>query len=84
MFDFSDQTVLMIGGVSDLAAGVATVFKDAGAQLVVVHASDADREVLNVYPAAICLEASFNDPSELASRLAGCTFETVLVLSWMV
>ena len=69
----------MIGGVSDLAAGVATVFRDAGAQLVVVHASDADREVLNVYPEATYLETSLDDPSEIASCLSGCTFQTVVV-----
>ncbi len=79
MFDFSGQTVLMMGGVSDLAAGVATVFKEAGAQLVVVHAGDADQKTLRIYPEATLLEVSFEDPANLASRLADYTFQTVVI-----
>ena len=79
MFDFSDQTVLMIGGVSDLAAGVAAVFKEAGAHLMVVYDSDAHREALNAYPEAVLLEASFADPVDLKSRLTNCTFQSVVI-----
>ena len=79
MFDFSDQTVLMIGGVSDLAAGVAAVFHAAGAQLIVVHDADADRETLTTYPEASWMEVTFEDPIALASHLADCTFQTVVI-----
>ena len=79
MFDFSDQTVLLIGGVSDLAAGVAAVFKEAGAQLLVVYAPGANEEVLRTYPDAALREGALDNPVELAALLSDHVFQTVVV-----
>ena len=79
MFDFSNQTVLLIGGVNDLAAGVAAVFKKAGASLLVVHDAEADLDDLRLYPDATFVEASFEDPVELTSVLANSVFQTAVI-----
>ncbi|MBX2819619.1 MAG: SDR family oxidoreductase [Rhodothermaceae bacterium] len=79
MFDLSDQTVLMIGELSDLAAGVAAVFKEAGAEILVVYNSTSDPNLLRLYPDGTYLETSLYDPIELASTLANYTFQTVVI-----
>ena len=79
MIDFSGQTVLMIGGLSDLAAGVAAVFKEAGADLLVAYGSAGDQEVLSMYPASSLLKTSLEDPVAIASSLAEHTFNTAII-----
>ena len=79
MFDFSNQTVLCIGGVSDLAAGVATAFSEAGAQLLIVHEAGVNEEVLHSYPEADFMEAPLDDPEGLQSLLAHQFFRTAVI-----
>ena len=79
MFDFSDKTILMIGGISDLAAGVAGVFKEAGAQLLVVHDGEIDSERLRTYPEALLIKTSLEDPVKLTTTLSDHPFQTAVI-----
>ena len=79
MFDFSGQTVLMIGGVSDLAAGVARAFSEAGAQLLIAHPSGSDQLLLSTYPEASRIEVSLDAPEALALQLADYTLNTAVI-----
>ena len=79
MFDFSGQTVLMIGGLSDLAAGVAAVFKEAGADVLVVHSPGSDLEPGNAYPEATFVATPLDDPEALVAHLSTFAFQTAVI-----
>ena len=79
MFDLSNQTVLMIGGLSDLASNVATAFEEAGTEILVVYHSTSDPNLLKGYPDGTYVETSLDDPIELASTLANYAFHTVVI-----
>lgn len=69
----------MIGGLSDLASEVATVFEEAGAEILVVYNSTSDPNLLSGYPDGAYVETSLDDPIELASTLARYAFHTAVI-----